>query len=292
VQHLPTAKAEAAVTPFTVLIPARLASTRLPDKPLADIGGKPMIVRVAEQAARSAATRVVVATDSEAVAEAVRRGGFEAVMTRQDHRSGTERLAEAAGLLGLPDDAIVVNMQGDEPELPPALLDAVASCLARDDASVMATAAHAIDEVRDWFNPNVVKVVVDASGRALYFSRAPIPFHRDGLARLVGAGSGDGSEGAGGGLRMEAQGWNSAAARQALSAAAPLRHIGLYAYRGHFLKTYAQMAPSALEGIEALEQLRVLFHGFPVQVLIAPEAPAAGIDTPEDLASVRARFGT
>ena len=275
--------AEAVVAPFTVLIPARLASTRLPDKPLADIGGKPMIVRVAEQAARSAATRVVVATDSPAVADAVRRGGFEAVMTREDHRSGTERLAEAAGLLGLPDEAIIVNMQGDEPELPPALLDAVARCLAQDEQSVMATAAHAISELQDWFNPNVVKVVVDASGRALYFSRAPIPFHRDGLAGLDYSG---GLAGVGG----EARAWDPAAGLKALAAAAPLRHIGLYAYRGHFLKTYVQMAPSALEGIEALEQLRVLFHGFPMKVLIAPEAPAAGIDTPEDLAAVRLRL--
>jgi len=274
---------DSAAAPFTVLIPARLASTRLPDKPLADIAGKPMIVRVVEQAARSAAARVVVATDSVAVADAVRRGGFEAVMTREDHRSGTERLAEAASLLGLPDDAIVVNMQGDEPELPPSLLNAVAQCLAQDDGCVMSTAAHAIDELRDWFNPNVVKVVVDSSNRALYFSRAPIPFHRDGLARLAQP---DGI--------LSPSGFTTAAGadglRKALAAAAPLRHIGLYAYRGHFLKTYSRLAPSALEGIEALEQLRVLFHGFSIKVLVAEQAPAAGIDTPEDLASVRLRF--
>ena len=261
--------------PYTVLIPARLSSTRLPDKPLADIAGKPMIVRVVEQAARSAARRVVVATDSAAVADAVRAGGFEAVMTRPDHQSGTERLAEAAGLLGLPDDEIVVNMQGDEPELPPELLDSVAQCLAQDTDCVMSTAAHAIDQVKDWFNPNVVKVVVDARGRALYFSRAPIPFHRDGLA---GAGP------------LATSGNETAALRQALAAAAPLRHIGIYAYRGRFLKAYSRMAPSALEAIEALEQLRVLFHGFAIKVLVAAQAPAAGIDTPEDLAAVRLRF--
>jgi 3-deoxy-manno-octulosonate cytidylyltransferase (CMP-KDO synthetase) len=269
----------AAPAPFTVLIPARLASTRLPDKPLADIAGKPMIVRVAEQAARSGANRIVVATDSTAVADAVRNGGFEVAMTRADHQSGTDRLAEAAALLGLPDDAIVVNMQGDEPELPPALLDDVARCLAADARCVMATAAHAIDQVRDWFNPNVVKVVLDAAGRALYFSRAPVPFHRDGLRHLAGHYPQDGAE------RAE-----DPAIRQAFLAAAPLRHIGLYAYRGHFLKAYSQMTPTALEGIEALEQLRVLFHGFPIRVVVAAQAPAAGVDTPEDLAAVRRRF--
>ena len=213
--------------PFVVLIPARLASTRLPDKPLADIAGKPMIVRVAEQASRCAASRIVVATDSTAVADAVRDGGFEVVMTRADHRSGTERLAEAASLLALPDDAIIVNMQGDEPELPPSLLDAVARCLAQDGDCPMATAAHAIDQVADWFNPNVVKVVLDSRGRALYFSRAPIPFHRDALRTFPAAT--DGAE-----------------LHQAMRESAPLRHIGLYAYRGAFLKTYSRMGHSAL----------------------------------------------
>jgi 3-deoxy-manno-octulosonate cytidylyltransferase (CMP-KDO synthetase) len=257
--------------PFTVLIPARLASTRLPDKPLADIAGKPMIVRVAEQAARSAAARVVVATDSSAIADAVRQGGFEVVMTRSDHSSGTDRLAEAAGVLRLPDDAIIVNMQGDEPELPPELLDELARCLDQDEQCQMATAAHVIDQVRDWLNPNVVKVVLDSQRRALYFSRAPVPYHRDGLRQA--ASDPDGVE-----------------ARQSLARTRPLRHIGVYAYRGSFLKAYSQMAPSDLEAIEALEQLRVLFHGYPIKVVIAEEAPAAGIDTPEDLAAVRRRF--
>ena len=272
-----------ATPPFVVLIPARLASTRLPDKPLADIAGKPMIVRVAEQAALSGAARIVVATDSPRVAEAVRPAGVEVVMTRADHPSGTDRLAEAAATLGLADDAIVVNMQGDEPELPPALLDDVARCLAQDPACVMATAAHAIEEVRDWFNPNVVKVVLDASGRALYFSRAPVPYHRDGLRGLVGP---DAAARGASGIDDD-----SRVLREALAAAAPLRHIGLYAYRGHFLKAYSQMAPTALEGIEALEQLRVLFHGFPIRVVVAAQAPPAGVDTPADLAAVRRRFG-
>jgi 3-deoxy-manno-octulosonate cytidylyltransferase (CMP-KDO synthetase) len=273
-----------AIAPFVVLIPARLASTRLPDKPLADIAGKPMIVRVAEQAALSGAARIVVATDSQRVAETVRSAGVEVVITRADHPSGTDRLAEAAATLGLPDDAIVVNMQGDEPELPPALLDDVARCLAQDPACVMATAAHAIEEVRDWFNPNVVKVVLDASGRALYFSRAPVPYHRDGLRGLAVPGA-DAPAAANG---IDA---DSPALRDALAAAAPLRHIGLYAYRSHFLKAYSQMAPTALESIEALEQLRVLFHGFPIKVVVARQAPPAGVDTPADLAAVRRRFG-
>jgi 3-deoxy-manno-octulosonate cytidylyltransferase (CMP-KDO synthetase) len=260
-----------AALPFVVLIPARLASTRLPGKPLADIAGKPMIVRVAEQASRSKAARVVVATDSDAVAEAVRQGGFEAVMTRGDHPSGTDRLAEAASLLGLPDDAIVVNMQGDEPELPPSLLDAVAQCLARDAECAMATAAHPIDQFHDWFNPNVVKVVLDSRNRALYFSRAPVPFHRDALKGFPGAGGED-------------------VQRAGFLEAAPLRHIGLYAYRGGFLKTYSRLTPTSLERIEALEQLRVIFNGHPIKVVIAAQAPAAGVDTPEDLAAVCARF--
>jgi 3-deoxy-manno-octulosonate cytidylyltransferase (CMP-KDO synthetase) len=280
-----------AAVPFVVLIPARLASTRLPDKPLADIAGKPMIVRVAEQASRSGAARVVVATDSPRVADAVRVAGFEVVLTRADHPSGTDRLAEAAALLGLPDDAIVVNMQGDEPELPPGLLDDVARCLAQDEACQMATAAHAIDEVRDWFNPNVVKVVLDAGRRALYFSRAPVPHHRDGLRHLQSQVAGDAGASAAG-AAGDGPCEDSAALRAALSAAAPLRHIGLYAYRGGFLKTYSQLAPTALEAIEALEQLRVLFHGFAIRVVLASSAPPAGVDTPEDLAAVRQRFAT
>lgn len=255
-----------------MLIPARLASTRLPDKPLADIAGKPMIVRVAERARLSRAARIVVATDSATVAEAVRQAGFDVVMTRSDHQSGTERLAEAAGLLAVPEDTVIVNMQGDEPELPPSLINDVAGCLAQDRDCAMATAAHLIDRVSDWFNPNVVKVVLDSQGRALYFSRAPVPFHRDGLKGYPG--------------RTE----DDAGMRAALRTAAPLRHIGLYAYRGAFLKAFALMAPARLEMVEALEQLRALHHGFPIKVVVAAQAPVAGIDTPEDLAAARARF--
>ena len=272
--------------PFVVLIPARLASTRLPDKPLADLAGKPMIVRVAEQATRSGAERVVVATDSVEVADAVSGAGFEVVMTRSDHPSGTDRLAEAAELLSLPDDAIVVNMQGDEPELPPGLLADVAACLASDPDCAMATAAHAIEMPQDWFNPNVVKVVTDARGRALYFSRAPVPFHRDGLKGFpaiqfptpVDSDANPDSTSRPGRLAT------------ALREAAPLRHIGLYAYRCGFLKAYPLLTPCDLERIEALEQLRVLFNGHPIKVMIAEQAPAAGIDTPEDLAAARLRF--
>jgi 3-deoxy-manno-octulosonate cytidylyltransferase (CMP-KDO synthetase) len=256
---------------FVVLVPARLASTRLPGKPLADLAGKPMIVRVAEQANRSGAARVVVATDSEAVAGAVGRAGLEVVMTRADHPSGTDRLAEAAALLGLPDETIVVNMQGDEPELPPPLLAAVARGLAQDGACAMATAAHPIDQVQDWLNPNVVKVVLDARSRALYFSRAPLPFHRDALKGFPHA-------------------IDSAAAQAALQHAAPLRHIGLYAYRCGFLKAFAATPPAILEKVEALEQLRAIVNGHAIKVVVAADAPAAGIDTPEDLAAARLRF--
>ncbi|MGE0803356.1 MAG: 3-deoxy-manno-octulosonate cytidylyltransferase [Lautropia sp.] len=260
--------------PFVVLIPARLASTRLPNKPLADIAGKPMIVRVAEQAQRSGARRVVVATDSDAVLAAVRAAGHEAVATRADHASGTDRLAEAAALLQLAPQTLVVNVQGDEPELPPALIDAVAERLAGADGCAMSTAAHRIEQVDDWFNPNVVKVVVDAGGRALYFSRAPIPFHRDGLA---------------------AARWAPGAAAPAglaavLAAAAPLRHIGIYGYRAAFLAQYAAMTPTDLERIEALEQLRALHHGHSIGVVLADAAPPAGIDTPADLTAARVRF--
>lgn len=257
-------------TEFVVLIPARLASTRLPDKPLADIDGKPMIVRVAEQARRSHASRVVVATDSPRIEAAVRAHGLEAIATAATHPSGTDRLAEAATLLGLPPDTIIVNVQGDEPELPPDLVDAVADALAGDPLAAIATAAHPIDRLEDWFNPNVVKVELDLAGRALTFSRAPIPFHRDGL-----------------------RGWPTPdpdAARRALAEAAPLRHIGLYAYRAGFLTDYAAMPPADLERIEALEQMRAVVQGHRIRVVVADQAPPAGVDTPEDLAAVRSRL--
>jgi len=247
---------------FTVIIPARLASTRLPDKPLADIAGKPMIVRVAERAALSGAARIIVATDHESIRAACAAHGIEACMTRADHPSGTDRIAEVARTLGLAADAVVVNLQGDEPLIDPSLL---AACAARIGADVpMATCAHPLDGVADTFNPNVVKVVLDKNGRALYFSRATIPWARDAFAQ----------------------------SKEALPPGyAPLRHIGLYAYRNDFLQAYPQLAVSPLETIEALEQLRVLWHGHPIAVHVTDSAPAPGVDTPEDLQRVRAHFG-
>jgi 3-deoxy-manno-octulosonate cytidylyltransferase (CMP-KDO synthetase) len=248
---------------FIVIIPARLASTRLPNKPLADLGGKPMVVRVAERAKASGAARIVVATDHADILAACAAHGVEACMTRADHPSGTDRIAEVARTLGLPDDAVVVNLQGDEPLIDPALLSACAARIGRDVP--MATCAHPLHDVQDAFNPNVVKVVLDKFGRALYFSRATIPWHRDGFAQN----------------------------RDALPAGyLPLRHIGLYAYSNAFLQQYPQLEPSPLETIEALEQLRVLWHGVPIAVHVTDSAPAAGVDTPEDLARVRAFFAS
>jgi 3-deoxy-manno-octulosonate cytidylyltransferase (CMP-KDO synthetase) len=247
---------------FTVIIPARLASTRLPNKPLADLGGKPMIVRVAERAALSGAGRVIVATDHADIRDACLRNGIEVRMTRADHPSGSDRIAEVAAALNLADDAVVVNVQGDEPLIDPALVAATAALI--DAGTPMATAAHPIDTMADMLNPNVVKVVLDNTGRAMYFSRAAIPWHRDSFS--------------------DAQG--SAAAPQGR----PLRHIGLYAYANGFLQRIPTLAPSPLESIEALEQLRVLWHRIPIAVHIAHGAPAPGVDTPEDLARVRAHF--
>jgi 3-deoxy-manno-octulosonate cytidylyltransferase (CMP-KDO synthetase) len=248
---------------FVALIPARLKSTRLPDKPLADIHGKPMIVRVAERARLSGASRVVVAADEQRILDVVLAHGFEAVMTRPDHASGTERLAEAADILKLADDTVVVNVQGDEPLIDPQLIDAVAAKLAADAGLPMATAVHPIESATDFFNPNVVKVVLDKTGRALYFSRAPIPWARDMFA----------------------------ADKTVLPAdLGALRHIGIYGYRAGFLRAYRDLAASPLEGIEALEQLRVLWHGYAIGVFVAAHAPAAGVDTPEDLERVRAAF--
>jgi 3-deoxy-manno-octulosonate cytidylyltransferase (CMP-KDO synthetase) len=243
---------------FVVFIPARLASTRLPNKPLADLGGKPMIVRVAERAQASGAERIVVATDHADILAACRAHGIEVCMTRADHPSGTDRIAEVARTLGLAEDAVVVNLQGDEPLIDPALL---AACAARIGADVpMATCAHPLSDVADAFNPNVVKVVLDRQGRALYFSRATIPWHRDGFA----------SDRA-----------------QLPPGYVPLRHIGLYAYSNAFLQRYPQLEAAPLEAIEALEQLRVLWHGYPIAVHVTDAAPHAGVDTPDDLARVR-----
>lgn len=246
---------------FTVIIPARLASTRLPNKPLADLGGKPMIVRVAERAMQSGAAQVIVATDHADIFAACAQHKVAVQMTRADHPSGTDRIAEVAALIGLPDDAVVVNVQGDEPLIDPSLIAATATLISRDVP--MATAAHTISDIEEAFNPNVVKVVLDKAGRALYFSRATIPWHRDGFAL----------------------------SRDAMPAAyAPLRHIGLYAYRNAFLQEYPQLSISPLEQLEALEQLRVLWHGVPIAVHVTPHAPVTGVDTPEDLARVRQFF--
>jgi 3-deoxy-manno-octulosonate cytidylyltransferase (CMP-KDO synthetase) len=248
---------------FTVLVPARLASTRLPNKPLADIAGLPMVVRVAQRASQSTALRVVVAADDLSIVAACKQHGVEAILTRQDHPSGTDRLAEACEQLALDDDDIVVNVQGDEPLIDPALIDAVASALALRPEAAMSTAAHEIDSLDDFLNPNVVKAVLDAQGNALYFSRAPVPWWRDGSVNRV---------------------------LTALPSPAPLRHIGIYGYRAGFVRKFPLLPPAPVEATEALEQLRALWHGHRIAVHVTHAAPGPGIDTPEDLARVRALF--
>lgn len=248
-------------TRYTVLIPARMASSRLPDKPLADIAGLPMVVRVAQRVACSRAERCVVATDDERVLQACARHGVEALLTRHDHPSGSDRLAEACNLLGLPEEAVVVNVQGDEPLIDPSLIDAVADELARRPDCVMSTAAHAIDAMADFLNPNVVKVVLDRQQTALYFSRAPIAWWRDGMS--------------------------NPSQRDTLPYPAPLRHIGIYGYRTGFLRRFPQLSVAPLETTESLEQLRVLWHGERIAVHLSASAPGTGVDTPEDLARVR-----
>ncbi|HTY99523.1 MAG TPA: 3-deoxy-manno-octulosonate cytidylyltransferase [Rhodocyclaceae bacterium] len=248
---------------FRVVIPARYGSTRLPGKPLLDIAGKPMVVRVVEAARRSGAAEVWVATDDGRVRDAVAAAGYSVCMTRADHASGTDRLAEVAGVRGWGDDDIVVNLQGDEPLVDPALIDGVAAALAADPQAAMATAAYRLRSAADFFNPNVVKVVCDAAGRALYFSRAPIPWARDAFA----------------------------AGRDALPPdLGALHHIGIYAYRAGFLRRYAELPPAPLEAVECLEQLRVLWHGHVIRVTVAEQAPEAGVDTAEDLERVRRRL--
>jgi 3-deoxy-manno-octulosonate cytidylyltransferase (CMP-KDO synthetase) len=247
---------------YTVLIPARLASTRLPDKPLADIAGKPMVVRVAERALRSKASRVVVAADSDAIVQACRAHGVEAVLTRGDHPSGSDRLAEASRLLALAPDDVVVNVQGDEPLISPLLIDAVAALLEQRPGADMSTAAHPIGDLAEFTNPNVVKAVLDANGHALYFSRAPIPWWRDGFA---------------GGVSQ-------------LPVPAPLRHIGIYGYRVAFLQRFPALPQAPVEVCEALEQLRALWHGHRIAVHVSAEAPGPGVDTPADLERVRLLF--
>lgn len=250
---------------YTVIIPARMASSRLPDKPLADIGGLPMVVRVAQRAAESTAQRVVVAADDARIVEACRRHGVQALLTRQDHASGSDRLAEACAQLALHDDALVVNVQGDEPLIAPALIDEVARVLAQRPEASMGTAAHPIDALDEFINPNVVKVVLDQQQMALYFSRAPIPWWRDG---------------------------QQADRFRALPAPAPLRHIGIYSYRAGFLRRFPQLPPAPIETLESLEQLRALWHGHRIAVHVTQDAPGPGVDTPADLERVRHLLGS
>lgn len=249
---------------FSVLIPARLASSRLPNKPLADICGVPMVVRVAQQAMQSRATRTVVAADSAEILEQCTAFGVQAILTRPDHPSGSDRLAEACQQLGLSDEAIVVNVQGDEPLIAPSLIDAVAQLLHQRPDCAMSTAAHAIDELADYLNPNVVKVVLDARQTALYFSRSPLPAARD----------------------FAGQAWWSAGS----ALPKPLRHVGIYAYRVGFLKQFPLLTQAPLEQLESLEQLRVLWHGHKIAVHLTEHTPGPGVDTAEDLERVRALF--
>jgi 3-deoxy-manno-octulosonate cytidylyltransferase (CMP-KDO synthetase) len=245
-----------AVPPFIVAIPARYGSTRLPAKPLRAIGGVPMVVRVAQRALQAGAGQVVVAVDDGRVAEALAGQGVDVCMTRADHASGSDRLAEVAAHYGWADDAIVVNLQGDEPFAPAAGIREVARALAEDDAP-MATLATPVTDVHELFDPNVVKLVRGADGRALYFSRAPLPWARDAFA----------------------------ADRDTLPEGVPfLRHIGIYAYRAGFLGRYTGLSRTPLEQAESLEQLRVLEHGFPIAVRLTPAPFPPGIDTEADLA--------
>ncbi|WP_323011336.1 3-deoxy-manno-octulosonate cytidylyltransferase [Castellaniella sp.] len=249
---------------FTVVIPARAASTRLPGKPLLDIAGLPMVVRTARQAAQSGADRILIATDHPDILQAAKQHHIEALLTRADHPTGTDRLAEVAEALSLADDAIIVNVQGDEPLIDPRLIDAVAGLLQQHPDAAITTCAAPITDTDTLFDPNAVKVVCDHQQRALYFSRAPIPWARDALA--------DGQQR----LAPDLPAWH---------------HIGLYAYRAGFLKTFPQLPPGRLERIESLEQLRALEQGFPIYVHQTQAHPAPGVDTAQDLARVRALLG-
>lgn len=242
---------------FKVVIPARFASSRLPGKPLLDIAGKPMVIQVAIRASKSQADEVVIATDHAPIEQVAQQFGFASVMTREDHPSGTDRIAEVVQTMGWSDDTIVVNVQGDEPLIDPVLINEVAHALAKDTQAVMATACHPIHDIEAFENPNIVKVVLNTNNQALYFSRAPIPYPRDDEYR------------------------------EQLTAN---RHIGIYAYRVGFLKQYANLPATALEKIESLEQLRVLYHGYQIAVTVTDNAPASGVDTVADLESVRQVF--
>jgi 3-deoxy-manno-octulosonate cytidylyltransferase (CMP-KDO synthetase) len=248
---------------FTVVIPARLHSSRLPGKVLALIAGKPMVVHVAERARESGAQRVLVATDHADVAREVERHGFEVQMTAATHATGTDRVAEAVERLGLATGEIVVNVQGDEPLVEPGLVRAVAELLAATPEAAIATACHPIHEAAEFFSPHAVKVVLDHAGFARYFSRAPMPWARDAFA---------------------------ASTRELPAGLPSYRHIGVYAYRVQFLRVYPRLAQSPLERFEALEQLRALWHGYAIAVAVRHDAPLAGVDTPQDLERIRALF--
>jgi 3-deoxy-manno-octulosonate cytidylyltransferase (CMP-KDO synthetase) len=256
--------AAAKIPPFKVVIPARYGSTRLPGKPLLPIAGRPLLQHVVERARASGADEVVVATDDRRIADACAGFGADAQLTEASHRSGSERIAEVIGRRGWSDDDIIVNLQGDEPCMPPGLIDQVASDLSARSTVGMATLAHPIEDSETLFDPHVVKVVVDGQGFALYFSRAPIPWHRD---EFLGK-------------------------RAALPKSVQfLRHIGLYAYRASFLKRYVSWEPAPIETAESLEQLRVLWHGERIHVGVASESPGPGVDTANDLAKVARLIG-
>lgn len=247
---------------FHVVIPARFASTRLPGKPLLPISGKPMVVRVAEQAAKSGAQQIWVATDHQPIIAAVHEHGFKACLTHAHHQSGTDRIAEVVEQRAWADNTIVVNVQGDEPLIPPLLIRAVAQHLHDHPSCAIATACHPIHDEALMRNPNIVKAVLDKDGNALYFSRAPIPYPRDPFAK-----------------------------NQQLPEGVPvLRHIGIYAYRASFLRAFRHLAPAAIEQAEALEQLRAMWHGYRIGAIITQDAPPAGVDTEEDLATARKTF--
>lgn len=251
---------DARVPRFQVLVPARMGSQRLPGKPLADVAGLPMVVRVAQRAAHSGALRVVVCADDARIVEACGQHAVHALLTRPDHPTGTDRLAQAVADLGLDDDEVVVNVQGDEPLLPPAVVRAVADALLADPQSAIATAAHPLHDAAEFFDPNVVKVLADGAGHALCFSRAPIPWARSAFA----------------------------ASRDVLPKGYPaLRHIGLYAYRAGFLRRFPGLERPPAEDHEQLEQLRALHHGYRIRLIVLPAALPPGVDTAADLERVR-----
>ncbi len=264
---------------FKVVIPARFASTRLPGKPLLDIGGKPMVIRVAEQATRSGAQQIIIATDHQPIIAVAQQHGYQACMTRADHASGTDRIAEVAAQQGWDDNTIVVNVQGDEPLIPPPLIRAVAQHLHDHPQCAIATACHPIHDEASMRNPNIVKAVLDKHGNALYFSRAPIPWPRDAGISLslpegqIGRPSSPRGEVRRGDVEIRA-----------------LRHIGIYAYRASFLRAFGKLAPAPIEQIEALEQLRALYHGYKIGVTITQDTPPGGVDTEQDLQTARQLF--